>query len=129
MTYIKRITISLRCMATNHSQTGLVGSWVIERLPIQHEVGLVIQWQIGIGICVHEEVCPSFIMGTKAVREEMPMGIRDAIKPLAAVRRQNSITAACQPFVALLFRKLRRKHHQFMVATQRNKAALSISAH
>ena len=57
MTNCQWYSTSLRCMAANHRPTRFMRCRITKRLPVQHEIGLFIDWDVRICICVHEEYC------------------------------------------------------------------------
>ena len=89
-------------VTAHHDLTGFVHGGIVELLPIQHEIGLIGDRQIGIRVGMDEEVVIGFKRCHEMLFEELPVFIWDICNRTIVsiewrVRLQRGISADVDP--------------------------------
>ena len=65
----------LGVVTADHDLPGLMPGRIVVVFPIEHELRLFLEWNVGIGVGMHEEVCRSFKVGQKLMLDKFPVRI------------------------------------------------------
>ena len=117
--------------AADHDLAGFMQQRIVERLPIQHVIGLFAKRDIRVRVGVNKEMPIRFVVWPAASLKEFPVCGRDAFKAAAASADGIRSAAprnrrASDPIVVVLLRSPRSAYHDFVVAAKRNESAASL---